>query len=76
MMGVTGIIVLHTLRRGEPELSPSLEDESSSLGDSSRMACNDIDSLRDMPSNTASESAPLWRPTQVVGAVGQRLEQA
>jgi hypothetical protein len=34
VMGVTGIIVLHTLRRGEPELSPSLEYESSSLGNS------------------------------------------
>jgi hypothetical protein len=27
MMGIMGIIVLHTLRRGEPELSPSLKDE-------------------------------------------------
>jgi hypothetical protein len=27
--GVMGIIVLHTHRRGDPELSPSLEDESS-----------------------------------------------
>jgi hypothetical protein len=36
--GVTGIIVLHTLLRGEPELSSSVEAKSSSLGDSSRMA--------------------------------------
>jgi hypothetical protein len=31
-----GIIMLHTLRRGELELSPSLESESSLMGDSSR----------------------------------------
>jgi hypothetical protein len=37
--GVTSIIMLHTLRRGEMELSPSLEFESYSLDDSSRMAC-------------------------------------
>jgi hypothetical protein len=33
-----GIIVLHTLMRGEPELSSSVDAKSSSLGDSSRMA--------------------------------------
>jgi hypothetical protein len=48
--GVAGIIILHTLRRREPELSASLEAKSPSLGDSSRMACNDGDSLRVMPS--------------------------
>jgi hypothetical protein len=37
--GLIGIIVLHTLRRGELELSPSLK------GDSPRMACNDCDLL-------------------------------
>jgi hypothetical protein len=51
--GVEGIIVLHTLKRGEPELSPSLEDESSSLGNSLRMECSDGDPLRVMPMNTA-----------------------
>jgi hypothetical protein len=50
---VMGIIVLHTLKRGEPELSPSFEAESSSLGDSLRMACSDGDPLRVMPQNTA-----------------------
>jgi hypothetical protein len=43
--GIVDITVLHVLRRGEPELSPSLETESSSLGDSSRMACSDGDPL-------------------------------
>jgi hypothetical protein len=38
-MGVTGIIVLRALKRGEPELSPSLKTKSFSLGDSSGMAC-------------------------------------
>jgi hypothetical protein len=50
---VMGIIVLHTLKRGELELSPSFEAESSSLGDSLRMACGDGDPLRVMPQNTA-----------------------
>jgi hypothetical protein len=59
MMAMADITVLHTLDRGEPELSPSLETESSSLGDSSRMACNNGDPLWVMPLNTASESAPL-----------------
>jgi hypothetical protein len=58
-MGVIGIIVLHTLRRGEPELSPSLKDESPLLGDSSRMACNGSDLLQVMPPNTAPKSAPF-----------------
>jgi hypothetical protein len=40
-MVVASIIVWHALRRGEPELSPSLEMKSSSLGESSRMACSD-----------------------------------
>jgi hypothetical protein len=51
--GVEGIIVLHTLRRGELELSPLLEAESSSLGDSLRMSCSDGDPLWIMPLNTA-----------------------
>jgi hypothetical protein len=57
--GVMGIIVLQTLKRGEPELSPSLEAESSSLGDSSRMACNDGDLLWVMPLNPHVEVSPL-----------------
>jgi hypothetical protein len=59
MMGLMGIILWHALRRGEPELSPSLEPESPSLGDSSRMACNDGDPLWVMPPNTALELAPF-----------------
>jgi hypothetical protein len=57
--GVTGIIVLYTLKRGEPKLSPSLKAESSSLGDSSRMACSDGDSLWAMPPNATPELAPF-----------------
>jgi hypothetical protein len=59
MMGVADITVLHALGTGEPELSPSLKTESSSLRDSSRMACSDGDPLRVMPLNTMLESAPL-----------------
>jgi hypothetical protein len=33
VMEIMGIIALHTPRRAEPELSPSLKDESSLLGD-------------------------------------------
>jgi hypothetical protein len=57
-MGVADITMLHALRRGEPKLSPSLETESSSLGDFSRMVCSDGDPLWVMPLNTAPESAP------------------
>jgi hypothetical protein len=49
---------LHALLRGKPKLSPSLEDELSSLGDSLRMACSDGDSLWVMPLTTALESPP------------------
>jgi hypothetical protein len=59
-MGVADITLLHALRRRELELSPSLETESSSLGDSSRMACSGGDPLCVMPLNTALESAPFW----------------
>jgi hypothetical protein len=59
VMTVTDIIVLHTLKRGEPKLSPSLKDESSLLGDSSRMECSNNDPLWGMPPNTALESLPL-----------------
>jgi hypothetical protein len=58
MIGAVDITVLHTLGRGEPELSPSLEAESSALGDSSRMACNSDDPLQAMPLTTVPESPP------------------
>jgi hypothetical protein len=58
MMGTADITVLHTLRRGEPKLSPSLKTEPSSLGDSSRKACSDGDPLWAMPLTIAPESAP------------------
>jgi hypothetical protein len=60
MMGTADITMLHALRRGEPELSPSLEAESSSLDDSSRMACSNGDSLWVIPPppTTASKSLP------------------
>jgi hypothetical protein len=57
-MGIADITMLHALRRGERELSPSLEAESSSLGDSSRMACSDGDPLWAMPPTIALESPP------------------
>jgi hypothetical protein len=57
-MGMTNITMLHALERGEPKLSPSLETESSSLGDSSRVACSDGDPLWAMPPTTALESPP------------------
>jgi hypothetical protein len=72
--GVIGIIVLHTLKRGEPELSPSLKAESSSLGYSSRTVCNDGDLLWVMPMNPASKLAPSMWPIQVVKEVGRCLE--
>jgi hypothetical protein len=59
MMGVASVIMWHALRREELELSPSLETESSLLGDSSRMACNDGDPLWVMPLNATPELAPL-----------------
>jgi hypothetical protein len=57
-MGMTKITALHALWIGKPELSPSLEAELSSLGNSSRMACNDDDPLWAMPPTTAPESSP------------------
>jgi hypothetical protein len=42
-MGMAEITALHALGTGKLELSPSLETESSSLGDSSRIACSDSD---------------------------------
>jgi hypothetical protein len=72
--GIAGIIVLHTLRRGELELSSSLETKSSSLGNSSRMACSDGDPLRVMPPNPVPKFTAFEWPIQVVEAVGLRLE--
>jgi hypothetical protein len=57
-MGTADITVLHALKRGELELSPSLKTESSSLGNSSRMACSDGDPLWAMLLPTASGSPP------------------
>jgi hypothetical protein len=57
-MGTAYITVLHALRRGEPKLSPSLETESSPLGDTSRMACSNGDPLQPMPLTTTLESPP------------------
>jgi hypothetical protein len=67
---------LHALKRGDPVLFPSLEAESSSLGDSSRMALNNGDLLRVMPPNTAPRLAAFGWPIQVVKAVGRHLEWA
>jgi hypothetical protein len=54
-MGTTDITMLHALGRGELALSPTLEAESPSLGDSSMMADGDGDQLRAMPPPTAPE---------------------
>jgi hypothetical protein len=51
--------MLHFLGIGKPELSPSLNAESSSLGDSSRMAYSDGDPLRAMIPTMAPASSPL-----------------
>jgi hypothetical protein len=58
VMGVADITVLHALRRGELDLSPSLEIKLSSFGDSSRMECSDGDPFWVMPLNTALELPP------------------
>jgi hypothetical protein len=39
-MGIAMITTLHSREMGKPELPPSLEAESSSLVDSSRMSCS------------------------------------
>jgi hypothetical protein len=54
-MGVAEVTTLHIIGIREPELSPSLEVESSSLGNSLRMACNDGDPLWAMPPTTVLE---------------------
>jgi hypothetical protein len=55
---------LHSRGIGKLELSPSLEVKSSSLGNSSRMACSDGDPLWAMPTNMAPKPFPsgnrLW----------------
>jgi hypothetical protein len=57
-MGIAGMTMLQSRGMGKLELPPSLEVESSSLADSSRMACSDGDPLRTMPRNTAPKSFP------------------
>jgi hypothetical protein len=57
-MGMTEVTMLHSRGIGKLELSPSLEAETSSLGDSSRMSCSDGNLLWTMPTNTAPESFP------------------
>jgi hypothetical protein len=52
------VTMLHARGIGKLELPPSLEAESSSLGDSSRMGCSDGDPLQTMPPTTAPESFP------------------
>jgi hypothetical protein len=55
---------------------PSLEDESSSLGDSLRMACSDCDPIRVMPLNTTLKLAAFGWLIQLVRAVAWHLEQS
>jgi hypothetical protein len=74
VMGMAEITTLHALWKGKLELSPSLEDESSSQGDSSRMACSDGDPVWVMPQTTSTESSPLRRWTEVVGVLGSELK--
>jgi hypothetical protein len=57
-MGMAEVTTLHALGIGKSELSPSFEAESSSLGDSSRMACSDGNPLRAMLPTTAPVSFP------------------
>jgi hypothetical protein len=73
MVGVAGITALHALGREELEISPSLDTESSSLDNSSRMACNNGDPLWVTSPTMVLESAPCWWQTQVDGTVGDEL---
>jgi hypothetical protein len=73
--GTAIITVLPALWRGKLELSPSLESESSSLDNSSRMVCSDGDPLWDMLLTTASEVPPLQCWVQVVRVVDDELEE-
>jgi hypothetical protein len=58
-MGMVEVTMLNSRGIGKLELFPSLEVESTSLADSSRMACSDGDPLWAMPTNRAPESFPL-----------------
>jgi hypothetical protein len=57
-MGMAEVTMLHSRGIGKSELSPLIKVESSSLGNSLRMACNDGDPLWAMPTNTAPELFP------------------
>jgi hypothetical protein len=57
-MGMVEVTPLHSRGIGKLELSPPLEVESSSLGDSLRMACTDSDPLFAMHMNTTTKSFP------------------
>jgi hypothetical protein len=59
MMGTAGVTLLQRQDMGKPDLPPSLEVESSSPVDSSRMACSDGDLLRATPINMEPESFHL-----------------
>jgi hypothetical protein len=72
---LTSLTVLHALRTREPYLSPSLKVESSSLGDSSRMACSEGILLWIMPPNRAPGLALTGYMIQVVEVVSRHLER-
>jgi hypothetical protein len=57
-MGMAEVTMLHARGIGKLELPPSLEAESSSLGDSSRMVCKDGDPLWTIPPTMAPKSFP------------------
>jgi hypothetical protein len=57
-MAMIEVTALHSRGIGKLELSPSLKAESSSLGDSLRMACSDGDPLLAMLMNMVPESFP------------------
>jgi hypothetical protein len=57
-MGAVEVTTLHAVGIGETELSPSLDDEPSSLGASSRVACSDGDPLWSMPLTMTLELSP------------------
>jgi hypothetical protein len=71
---VVGIIILHFLGRGEPELSPSLEAKSPLLGDSTRMASSDGDPLWVVPQHSTPKLPTIRWPIQVVEVVGWHVE--
>jgi hypothetical protein len=57
-MRMAEVTVLHDPGTGKLELFPSLEADSSLLGDSLRMACSDGNPLWDMLPTTTSASSP------------------